>query len=102
VNALRVNEVTALLVPVLIMPLDLMGEYDPEMAQRIRDATRALEQAIADERQGSAIASASQLFTLLLGAWARGLLEFDELEGLVDLLSLLAAELRGAAAVQAR
>ena len=93
----RAHEVSALFVPVLLMPLDLMGEHDPETAEQIRNAARALERAIGEERRAAAAAIASRLFTLLLGAWSRGLLEFEELEGLVDLLSLLSAELRGAA-----
>jgi hypothetical protein len=93
----RAVEVSALFVPVLLMPLDLIGEQDPELAERIRCAVRLMEHAIAEERHAGAVVTARRLFALLMSAWGRGLLEYDELEGLVDLLSLFAAELRGAA-----
>jgi hypothetical protein len=92
----RAREVASLLVPVLIMPLDLMAEHDPELAQRIRDAARRVEQATAEDHVAGAALSASRLFTLLMSAWGRGLLDYDDLEGLVDLLTLLVASLRGA------
>jgi hypothetical protein len=88
-----VVEVAGLLEPVMWGPLGFIGERDPDLAGRLEQAVKEVQECLADALVPGATEAVRGLLRWLQLAWARGLMDPEDFEGLVELAGCLLGEL---------